>query len=330
MIIRLFKGVLPSNLLLTIFIAIICWAPVFFVETTVAQEFTLQSLTDAFAWLNAKWEYSTIVVILVLIVVQAMYIIQVNHKHILIEKRSYLPALISTLLYLFFIKSPVIVALLLSNLLWLICIDILFSNSNYVIGIKAMFKIGLLIALGTLFHWFAVILIPLVWILSFVTNGLNIRGLLISLVGFITFWILFGYGLFLFGDIELFFSELLEKMKIIEVPLSVSMEYLPHLVASILTVMGFFATLFTLRSRKIIARKFFTTFFITIIYFIIIVIASIHASTDFLIFIIIPLTYTTSEYLLQSRSKWIPSIAFLTFIAGIALFWANEITGFLQ
>ena len=67
-----------------------------------------------------------------------------------------------------------------------------------------MFKIGLLIALGTLFHWFAVILIPLVWILSFVTNGLNIRGLLISLVGFITFWILFGYGLFLFGDIELF------------------------------------------------------------------------------------------------------------------------------
>ena len=59
-----------------------------FVETTVAQEFTLQSLTDAFAWLNAKWEYSTIVVILVLIVVQAMYIIQVNHKHILIEKEA--------------------------------------------------------------------------------------------------------------------------------------------------------------------------------------------------------------------------------------------------
>ncbi len=331
MIIRLFKGVLPSKLFLILFLAILGWAPLFIWNTAVNQDFTLPYFVNYFIWVNTLWPWSVATTMLVLTSLQAIYIIQINFKYILIDQRTYLPALIFGLMSLFLVTSPNAIALLMTNLVALACFDILFANSGLKISVKAMFNMGLLLALGSMFLWQAAFLIPLFWVLTFVVYQFNIRGLLASVVGFFTIWLLFFYGLYLFSEIDPFVGRVTVLYHNVKFLTDLRFNsLLPVLTSSVLLFLGFLVSLFSLGNKKIITRKFYFSLFLLVTAITVATLLVPRIPFEFLYVVVAPLSFMASGYLLQSRVKWIPDLVLLIFFAGIALFWIDKIRGILS
>jgi hypothetical protein len=329
MILRLFKGVLPSKLFLVLLLAILGWAPLFIWDVAVMQNFTLPYFADYFVWVNNLWPWSVATTMLVLTSLQAIYIIQINFKYILIDQRTYMPALIFGLMSVFLVNSPNAIAVLVANLVLLACFDILFANSGLRISVKAMFNIGLLLAFSSMFLWQSVFLIPLLWVLSFVVNQFNIRGLLASAIGFFSIWLLYFYGLYLFSDVAPFVLRLTDLYNEVKVLAELQFTtYIPVLTSSLLLLFGFLVSIFSLGNKKIITRKYYFTLSLSVTFIIVAVILLNRIPIEYLYLMVAPLSFMASGYLLQSKIKWIPDIVLLVFFAGVALFWVNKITGF--
>lgn len=326
MIIRLFKGILPSKLFLIALVAILCWSPIYFFELPNTQTFIIQQFSNIFVELYNILPRSTAAITMLLVVIQSVYITQINHKHILIEQRSYLPALIFTLLTLLFIKSPILISLLLINLVWLTCLDLLYSSAGPRISIKAMFNIGLLVAAGTMFHWLSILLLPVIWILSSITNRFSIRGLVVATIGFVTLSLLMIYTQFLVGDPNTIITNFQFQITQTNITLTPKIsDMLPHALTSLLLITSCIKVFFSLRSKKVITRKYYYTLFITIILALPTILIE-KVPIDFLYLTIVPLTFISSEYLLQSKSRWKPSILLMSMLTAVLIFWIVNLT----
>lgn len=331
MILQLFKGVLPSKLFLILLLGVLGWAPLFMWDVTAEQEFTLIFFTDYFVWVNNLWPYSVSMTMLVLVTLQAIYIIQINFKYILLDQRTYLPALIFGLMSIFIVSSPNAIALLTASLVWLACLDILYANSGLKISVKAMFNIGLLLAFGSMFLWQVAFLIPLFWILSFVLNTVNVRGLLAIIVGFVSIWLIYLYGLFLISGMQPFVEEIaFYKSSVKNLGDNTLLSVIPLATSSLLLLFGFLVSLFSLGNKKIITRKYYFTLSLSIVLVILVTLLLKMLPFVYLYFALVPLTFMASGYLLQTRNKWIHDIVFLIFLTGIVLFWVNKCTNLLQ
>ncbi|MDD2563711.1 MAG: hypothetical protein PHU27_05800 [Salinivirgaceae bacterium] len=322
MLIRLFKGVLPSKLFLAVLISIVGWLPFFIWETPAEQKFTMEFISNFFVWANLQWCYVTHVTIFLLASVLSIYLVQFNFKYIVIDERTYLPASILILLSIFISKTPNAINILVLSIIWLMCYDILYAQAGFKISVKSMFNAGLLLAIGSLFIWQSIFLIPLIWALSFISNNFNIRGVLSIIVGFFTFWLLLFYGMFYFDIFNEFTENILAQIAWKKQYIGFSiLEQIPLLLASVLILIGFLATLIGLSNKKIITRKYYSTFYLSVLLITILTVSIPQIPLEYFFLTTIPLTFVAANYLLQTRLKWIPNIIFALFFMGIALFW---------
>ena len=322
MIIKLFKGALPSKLILVIFISIIGWLPFLVWGSPPEQSFTIEIIAQFVSWISQQWSYSVHFIIFTLASLLSVYIVQFNFKYILIDQRTYIPAIISVLLAVFLTNSTHAISILFLSIIWLACFDILFSQAGMKISVKAMFNTGLIIAVCSLFMWQSVFLIPIIWILSFIINSFNIRGVLSIVVGFATICLLFFYILFYYEITSEFNAALIDLLKWKKTFIELSLRnYIPLMLSMTLIISGLLATLFSLNNKKIITRKYYSAFFLSILVISLGSFAIPQIPLEYLFITTIPLTFITSNYLLQSKLKWVPNILFLFFFLGIALFW---------
>jgi hypothetical protein len=232
---------------------------------------------------------------------------------------------------IFIINSPNAIATLTASLVWLACIDILYANSGLRVSVTAMFNIGLLLAFGSMFLWQVVFFIPLFWVLSFVVNQFNIRGLLATIAGFVTIWLIYIYGLFLFFEIQPFIEHITTLFHSVkEMADAKLMGMIPVATSSLLLLFGFLVSLFSLGNKKIITRKYYFTLSLSIVLIVLATLLLKKLPFVYLYFALVPLTFMASGYLLQSRWKWVTDIVFVVFLSGVVLFWIERLTTLLR
>lgn len=325
MLVDFLKGISLSKLMSVILIGLICWVPFFFSPINISFDYAIPLIRDFLPdYLNSHAYYGNIMVIM-LVGIQSLYIIRLNYKYILLNQRTYLPALISTLLSIFFSINQNIIGILTINLFWMFCIDILFNQTGTKLNLKSYFKIGILLAISSFFFWPAAILIPIVWFISFSINSQNLRGLFSVLIGFFVIWLFYFYISYFIDDttsITAFFSGLINHRDINETNINLVVFICPLL----FILMGLISTLSSLRKQKIIIRKYYLSF---LLFFLIIPIVSIwlyFIPFIFIYLIIVPASFFGTHYLLYSKNKWIKNIVFLIFLGGIAIFWIFKLS----
>lgn len=140
-----------------------------------------------------------VILSVVLTFLQAMYLNKVVNKYNLLGKSSFLPALIyvslASMLTPFLILSPTLVC----NFLLIGMIDKLLGIYYQMDNKAALFDLGIIIGVGTLFYFPFIAMLPILWISLLIFKPFNWREWLSGLIGFSTIYFILFIIYFWFG-----------------------------------------------------------------------------------------------------------------------------------
>lgn len=317
MIVNFLKKVSLTRLILIFFIGVISWLPFFFFPLNVSFDYAIPPVRDFFQQYVSPQAFY--IIILVFVIIQALYAVRLNYKYILVNQPTYMPALIFIILSVFFATNPDIVGALISNLFWMICVDILFNQAVSDINIKSYSTVGVLLAIGAFFFWPVIALIPIIWIISFVINSRNLRGLFSVLTTFVAVWLLYFYISFFLDDLEsinIFFNSLfLHKV-------NVFINQSENLICpSLFIFAGVLSFLFSRTKQKIIIRKYYSSFIIILITITVISVWLYFVPYVFIYLTIVSTSFLGTLYLLSIKNIWVKNIMFLILLGGVVLYW---------
>lgn len=126
----------------------------------------------------------------------ALYLSYLNVKYNLIRVRSYL---VYSITFLVFSAHPLF--LLMSSqyievLLFIFCIDVLFSSYQLPLVSNKAYSIGFILAIASLFSIYILFYLILFWIGFFLMRSFNFKSFIASVLGVITiYWFVFSYYL---------------------------------------------------------------------------------------------------------------------------------------
>ncbi|NOZ47793.1 MAG: hypothetical protein GXO79_13580 [Chlorobi bacterium] len=247
----------------------------------------------------------------ILIILEAYYLVRLNLKYFFIEKRTYLPAmffiLISAILFLKTGFHPVFIGIL----FLLISLDKIFKEAEKSSKLSVFFDIGLFIAIGSLFYANLLFFIVFIFWGTISLGILNIRKSLVIITGVLACYFCLWFYYF-FTDNTTTFVELFTGNYFGETP-SIQAHY--TLIAfgiylSVLFFMSLLSLLFRINQKRIIARKYINVliilFFIVLLYYFFIPGFSIAVAY----ILAVPVSFLLTDYFVHIRLKWIGEVFF--------------------
>ena len=318
MLIKFIKDVLPSKIVLIFISGFIFWLPFGFQNITISFDYSAPFIKSLFSEIDPMILYYSGLLIVFL---QAVYAVRLNYKFILLNQRTYIIFLVFVLLSFFAVIDPNFICIYIAHLLWMPCIDLIFSQAENKINLKYFFNTGLLLGIGALFFYPVVIMIIFAWIMSFILNTSNIRSLLASVVGFSIIWLFYFYISVLTKNTELFydFFRNISFSNTLTLP-SNPVEITVYLYIILFSIIGIIWTLSSFGKQKIINRKYYASFLFFISLPVIAIAFYQFIPLIMCYFLILPLTFCTTNYLLSSKSKWVKEIIFILFLVSMVVF----------
>ncbi len=262
----------------------------------------------------------------VLLLLQGFYLLRFNSSFIFLKQRTLLPAI------LFIISVSCIVPLQRMHPLLIGNFFLLFALHSILLSYKAerlsykIFESSFLLALGSMFYFYLVFFIPIIWIGLLMLRPGIWREWVFSVLGFLVPW-----GIFLAIDYAttLSITNVTENIRqgflpgniyshwTVEILIFLSFKFLLSLIA-ILYVTG------NIKRKKVLVRKIFLfnlwVFIITVAVFILVR----QSGMELLLTAAAPVSFLLSEYLLSLRSEsWGNFVVFVLFssYAGLLIFY---------
>ncbi|MCX6230050.1 MAG: hypothetical protein NTZ33_00775 [Bacteroidetes bacterium] len=311
---RIFKSDYLFQLIFFLIISVLIWIRAFnAVEVNYSP--VNAPLFDIFQYMLKGMPYVKILISFILLIFQALILKNLLSSHDLMPKNSLLPSLVYVLLMSSFSSYQNFHPLLIGNLFIIIVLHILLSLYNNVENYEKVFNATFLAAIASLFYFPFILFILFIWFSFLVLSLLKWREWLISMIGFMTPYILvFSYY---------FMTDVL-KTKLLQYQLYfIHLKiHFPHFalntsiilgVLGILLLISIFKILSTISEKQIYYRKYI----IVLLLFLLLTFISFFFVQDFFIFHIclffIPFSFFFSNYVLQINRLIIAEIIYFLF-----------------
>jgi len=320
--IRQIKSNRPGNILLILFFAGLTWLGRFWAPDAVTitgngRLYATPLWSNMDTWLQAhQWANSLFPFLILLLV--AFMLVRINRKYILLNERTYLPALFFVLMSGAWLHvqggHPVWLALLLMFLI----IDTLFQlyRSTYALG--NLYMAGFYIALGSLFYVPFIFYLLLVYVALILLRPFIGREWLVPLLGIATPYLFVFTYYFVFTDnFEHYTIVILNNLDYYFQWPQLSMFYRIY-VGLMLFLIAISSLIMagSLRAKKVRTRKFFELF----LWIFIISIAQFlflpNVGVEVLLIAILPTTFIFTEYMYHTRRKWSVTLFFYAILLG--------------
>lgn len=321
--IRTIKSNRPGNILLIIFFGLLGWMGRFIAPEAVTVP-TQGKLLSTPVWrMMEAWfmSYNWIAVVMpfVFLLIAAFLLVRINRKYILLNERTYLPALFLVLLSGGWISQQGPHPVWIITLLVFLLIDTLFQlyRSNY--ALNKLYMAGFYIALGSIFYVPFVFYIFLVYVALVLLRPFIGREWLVPILGFATpylFLLTYYFG----------FTEKWEH--VITVILN-NLDYYfqwPHLSAvmqiyivlvALLIIIASAVLVRNLRIKKVRTRKYFELLLWIFIISVALFLFLPNVGAEIMLVASLPTTYVFTEYMYHSRKNWPGTIFFYLLLAGV-------------
>lgn len=323
MLIRIIRKNINSQLIALSIISII----LFIINVIDKQQIKLNNhsisfINDFFEYFN-KLSLLSVLFALIIILVQSFVFNSYLTNHNLVAKRTYLPALISLMLFISFMGNKFLNPVLCSSFLLIILLKYLLVLYEKKEPFQEVLNIGLYIALLTFFNPSFIWLLLFVWLILIFFNIKSWREYLILIIGFAIPYFFVLCISYLNGNLNTLFIETQSRFsKIFIMPHF----YLLHTMLIIVVIAFGLISIITIffynrksESLPIIARKKMIVFFVFLLFLLFIWITSNHY-INYLMIVFIPISVYISSFFQHFRNKWFGESMFVLFLVVIVLF----------
>jgi len=271
--------------------------------------------------LLATNSFGSLLCTLLLLIAQAFLLVQFNRKYILINHRTFLPALFYVLIAGIFVQLQPINPVILGTLFMFVAINFIYDIYRRDYALNRLYMAGFFVAAASMF-WppFAVFFI-VIWIALTILRPFIGREWIVSLLGFLSPWFFVYTYYYVFLDIDQLHGlaeNIFNHFSVLRTfePL----HYAYYIYIALLLILIVFASLKGIQNfhkKKIKTRKYFEInwwlFFVGIVLFVFFE----HVSYEIIYFLAIPLSFLITEYFYSVRKKWILNILLLLLIGSI-------------
>lgn len=252
---------------------------------------------------------------------QALLFNKMVNNHGILSKSSFMPAACYIIACSVFAPFLSLTPPLICNFFLLFIFNKILTEYKKSNSIAAMFDLGLVIAVGTLFYFPFVVFLLLLWVALLVFKPFYWREWLSAAIGFIT--LIFILGVYYFwNDRLLSFYEIWKPLST-KLPFYINIQVLdyivlfPILTCVLLSMIHLRQTFF---KSYVLVRKSFQLS----LYILLLAIVSFYLKTDFRInhFLLcaIPVSLAMSYYFIHAKKKWVYESLFLIMICFVIYF----------
>lgn len=327
MLLKFFKSNLPYVVVFIPILGAILWIPSLLPFVTskqvVANQFTSPVYDLAGNILNKNY-YLKIGSALLFCILQSYYLIRMNFKHIFIENKTYLPAMIYVLICSALFSNQNLQPALLANFFVLFAFDkaLLIDKGSH--HFKRFYESGIFIGIATLIYPWAIYLLAAIWLCLIILRNFEWREMLSSIIGVATpiallFTISYlknNFVLTYTTYINLLFSKqqnqfLLQSQNIVSL-----------VIFALLIMITIFFSLQIMGTKKISSRKYITLFLWLLLVAYFIYFLNPAVGNEIVYIMAIPLSLTFTFLFTELRKKIFAEILFtILLIAVFVIIW---------
>jgi len=325
MLLRIFK----SNSLGLIFflpiLAVLLWSDIFMLDKNNFVPLPYSMPAYAFVMKYLTNEITSGVIALILIILQAFYLIYINKVYNFISQRTYLTSLLFVLISSAYLNLHYLHPAIIANIFVLLTIVEIFSSYKKPKVYSASFNSGFLIATAGLFYVNANFLIFFVFTSLLILHSFNWREWFAAILGFLTPYL---FTLFIY-----YYNGNLQELSIVYEAIinhsspKINWPLSYYIFTGILALIGLFSVFklsTTYSNNKISTRNYFTLFSILLAILSLIFFIIPFASIELIVILSIPLSYLIANYYLSNANKWVQDISFLWLIVAFIFFYIQK------
>jgi hypothetical protein len=321
MLLRLFKSNHPFVLILIAFVAVALWLPVLInSQWQPAMTSGTQLYTNIVGrYIPNQWVQQLIA--LVLMMIEAFFLIRINFRHIFIEAKTYLPTFFFVLIASVLARYQAMLPVLLANVFFLFAINRSFEFEKDSNQFKRYFESGFFVGLGTLLYSPLCFYLFLIAITLFTLRYFNLREFISLVLGFITPIVFHAFYLFMGNQTEVLINEVVLLFVKMAIPFQLNLvQMVSAIVFGFIVLTAIFSGIGHVRGRKISSRKyfglFFWLFFLSILYFLIIPAAGFSS----ICFVSLALAFILPAYFIDLKVKIWAEVSFDLLVFSVIAF----------
>jgi hypothetical protein len=167
--------------------------------------------------------------------------------------------------------------------------------------ISNCFDAGILLGLGSFFHLNLIFFIPIFIIAILILRVINIKELLVFIIGFITVYIFYAYYLFFFSDIDIFFNSIIKGLLNENHLKYSSFNIIIYISLLIIGISGILGRYLITSFKKVVTRNYFDILIIYTI-FIYIYLLSPYSGNEVIVFLFAPLSFLCANILINAKN----------------------------
>lgn len=322
---RIIKGDRFVSAIIIFLIAIVIWAPTFLSFENVNRSGEITGM-PFYVFFGNSFRDSLLLSHLTTFIVmlfEAFLLVRINARYILIQQKTFLPALFFIIITSFSPELHIWNECLPATLFVILFLDIIFGSYNDQPNTYKIFEAGILLGIGSLFYLPLVYLLPFIWIAGMVQRPFYWREFIFPVLGLLLPYI-FVFAILFFSDKS--FPEFLILMKD---QFIFSFDF-PHFgwiyIAFIffLTLLVLMASVYLLKVyqfRKIYIRDYFMVLFWLFISSLLIYFLTSGFNIGVAYLIAIPVSYILTNYFITAKKSLGNKILLYTLL-GLSFFLA--------
>lgn len=323
MILRILKSREPFDYFLYLFVGVLFWTISFRYPHTYKffggeNDGVLYHFIDE---ATSQYPRLQVVISFIIVLFVAFLIQQINSKYALIKSRTKLPAVIYIIIIGGFTTLHTLHPVFFAVIFTLLGLNSLFSVFNNPNAQIEIFNAGLFIAIGTLFYFNLIVLLPAFLIaVSILRRERKWNEFLVLIIGFlIPFAFALTYTFFtdqLTETISVFQNNIFSRINHFKTNYPLQ-GFLGLLI--FLTIVGSFKIMQQYDSRKVSTRKYYLVLFVVFLFSMLSFIFIPATSQEMLVIAVVPLTYLIANLFVSIESVFWRELLF-TLLLGTAIF----------
>lgn len=321
MFLKFFKKQLPSVFTVIILVGIASWI-VTFINPYAAngfENYQMPLYTLITYYIPAQTFLSKLFAFL-MIVINSIFLIQLNARFNLIKNRTYLPTLFYILICSGLSCLHGINPAAYSSFFIILSVSKLFASAE-VNTLDNLFKSGFFVSIAALFYLPSVTIIALLFIGIAILNIRGLRPWLSAIAGFATpLFFTFCYYYFFTDSPTILFSLATNSFNFTPLYTFASLGIAYHIFAGFLILLVLISITFLLRAmgmQKIIIRKYYNILLWLLFGTLGVMLFSVGTSIEIIIILAIPLSFILSFFFNFSRNRFWSELLFIVLIAGV-------------
>ena len=246
---------------------------------------------------------------------QAIMMIRINARYVLIQERTFLPAFFFLVISSFFPSLLHFSPFIFGSFFILMMLEIIFSVYKAEANSYRFFESGLLIGIASLFYAKLIFLLPFLWIISLILRPFFWREWLFPVLGLSVLYLIVLSILFLGDKAPMSIFDTLSES--LHFNYSFKTDWTNLTFSGYLFILILMASIYMLKVfqfRKIYIRDYYLSFFWLFVLSLLIFVFLSGFEIGMIYILAIPISFILSNYFINSRSIRVKNILFMLFL----------------